>query len=112
MARDKINVDDVGKTVTIAALLNTVLAPLYWADAKIGLSAALVATGAFYMVRMRLVKRRPAANGINSLNTFLVVPQVIRVQKFKMLWRILLLEEKLYLMKFSQILTNLAIVDH
>lgn len=47
MARDKINVDDVGKTVTIAALLNTVLAPLYWADAKIGLSAALVATGAF-----------------------------------------------------------------
>ncbi|ARB91731.1 hypothetical protein [Legionella longbeachae] len=71
MARDKINVDDVGKTVTIAALLNTVLAPLYWADAKIGLSAALVATGAFlYGAHEIGKKRRPAANGINSLNTF------------------------------------------
>ncbi|KTD65208.1 hypothetical protein Lsan_0883 [Legionella santicrucis] len=71
MAQDKINVDDVGKTVTIAALLNTVLAPLYWADTKIGLSAALVATGAFLYSAHEIGKRRrPAANGINSLNTF------------------------------------------
>lgn len=71
MARDKINSDSVGKTVTAVALLNTVLAPLYWADAKIGLSAALIATGAFLYSAHEIGKnRRATANGVNRLNTF------------------------------------------
>lgn len=71
MARDKINIDDAGKTVTLVALLNTILAPLYWVDTKIGLTAALAATaGLLYGAHEIGKQRRPVENRINNMNTF------------------------------------------
>ncbi|KTD03381.1 hypothetical protein OQJ19_00880 [Fluoribacter gormanii] len=71
MAQDKINIDDAGKTGALVALGNTVLAPLYWVDAKLGLTAAIVATSAFlYGAHEIGKKRRPIGNGVNSLNSF------------------------------------------
>lgn len=74
MAQDKINIDDAGKTGALVALGNTVLAPLYWVDAKLGLTTAIVATGAFlYGAHEIGKKRRAVGNGINGMNSFLVV---------------------------------------
>lgn len=71
MAQDKINIDEAGKTGALIALGNTLLAPLYWADAKIGLTTALVATGAFLYGAHEIGKnRRPVENGVNKMNTF------------------------------------------
>jgi hypothetical protein len=71
MARDKINVDNAGKTAAIVALGNTLLAPLYWADAKLGLTAALIATSAFLYGAHEVGKnRRSFENGVNKANTF------------------------------------------
>ncbi|CAM3018970.1 Uncharacterised protein [Legionella steigerwaltii] len=71
MSQAKINIDNVGKTGALVALGNTVLAPLYWVDAKLGLTAAIVATGAFlYGAHEIGKKRRPLQNAGNSLNTF------------------------------------------
>ena len=71
MSRNKMNSDNAGKTVTLIALGNAVLAPLYWVDARIGLSAALAATAAFlYSAHEIGKKRRPIENGINNMNSF------------------------------------------
>jgi hypothetical protein len=71
MARDKMNADNAGKTAALVALGNTLLAPLYWADAKLGLTAALIATGAFLYSAHEIGKnRRSFENGMNKANTF------------------------------------------
>lgn len=71
MGREKINTDDVGKTGALLALGNTLLAPLYWLDAKLGLTTALVATGAFLYGAHELGKsRRLGGNLMNKANTF------------------------------------------
>ncbi|WP_454785894.1 hypothetical protein [Legionella sp. WA2024007413] len=71
MAQDKINMDDAGKTGTLIALGNTILAPLYWVDAKLGLTTAIIGTGVFlYGAHEIGKKRRPIQNGVNNLNSF------------------------------------------
>ncbi|MCE0723384.1 MULTISPECIES: hypothetical protein [Legionella] len=71
MAQDKINIDDAGKTGALLALGNTILAPLYWVDAKLGLTTAIVATSAFlYGAHEIGKKRRAVGNGINGMNSF------------------------------------------
>ncbi|STY28970.1 Uncharacterised protein [Legionella wadsworthii] len=71
MTQNKIDVNDAGKTGALLALGNTVLAPLYWVDAKFGLTTAILATGAFlYGAHEVGKKRRPIENKVNSLNSF------------------------------------------
>ncbi len=71
MARDKINFDDAGKTGTLLALANTLLAPLYWADAKWGFTTSFFATLALiYGAHEIGKKRRPVENRMNSMNSF------------------------------------------
>lgn len=71
MTRNKIDVNDAGKTGALLALGNTVLASLCWIDTKLGLTAAIMATGAFlYGAHEVGKKRRPIENKVNSLNSF------------------------------------------
>jgi hypothetical protein len=71
MAQDKISTDDIGKTATLIALGNTVLAPLYWVDAKLGLTAAIAGTAGFlYLAHEEGKKRRPVGNAVNQANSF------------------------------------------
>lgn len=71
MTQPKISVDDVGKTSALLALGNTFLAPLYWVDSKLGLTAAIVATGAFLYSAHEIGKnRRTLGNAANKANTF------------------------------------------
>ncbi|MCW8397792.1 hypothetical protein OQJ26_03185 [Legionella sp. PATHC038] len=71
MSQSKINMDDAGKTGALLAIGNTLLAPLYWLDAKFGLTTAIVATGAFlYGAHEIGKKRRAVENGVNNMNSF------------------------------------------
>lgn len=63
--------DNIGKTGTLIGLVNMLLTPLYWADTRLGLSAALLTTGAFlYGAHEVGKKRRPVENTINNANSF------------------------------------------
>ncbi|MBI2785311.1 MAG: hypothetical protein HYX60_02970 [Legionella longbeachae] len=71
MSKDKIPTDNAGKTFTLIALGNTLLAPLYWIDSKIGLTTAIIATSAFlYKAHEVGKKRRTTENLLNNANTF------------------------------------------
>lgn len=71
MSQAKINIDDAGKTGALVAVGNTLLAPLYWLDAKLGLTVAIAATSAFLYGAHEIGKnRRVVENGKNNLNTF------------------------------------------
>lgn len=67
----KIETDDIGKTGTLISLGNLLLAPLYWADSRIGISATILGTAAFLYGAHEVGKnRRPEANTVNRLNSF------------------------------------------
>lgn len=71
MPQEQTNTENQGKTGALLVLGNTLLAPLYWADTRLGISTALIATGAFlYVAYEEGKKRRPVANAVNNANTF------------------------------------------
>ena len=71
MSQSKINMDDAGKTGALLAIGNTILAPLYWLDAKLGLTTAIVVTTAFLVGSHEIgKKRREVENRVNNVNSF------------------------------------------
>ncbi len=71
MLRDEIKTDDIGKTGALLGLGSLLLSPFIWADTKLGLSAALVATAAFLYGAHEVGKnQRPVGNTINQVNSF------------------------------------------
>lgn len=71
MPRDNISTDDVGKTGTLLSLANMLLASLYWADTRLGLSATILGTAAFLYGAHEIGKnRRPIENATNRANSF------------------------------------------
>ncbi|KTD75152.1 hypothetical protein [Legionella waltersii] len=71
MQPNQASTDDKGKTVTLIALGNTLLAPLWWVDKKIGLTAAIAGTGLFlYLAHEEGKNQRPVGNAVNGMNNF------------------------------------------
>ncbi len=71
MLGEKAQKDDYGKAGTLVALGNIVLAPLYWVDGRLGLSAAIIGTAALlYGAHEVGKKRRPVGNAVNNANSF------------------------------------------
>ena len=71
MPGNEIATDDAGKTGTLLSLGNLILAPLYWADTRLGLSASILATAAFLYGAHEVGKnRRPLENATNRANSF------------------------------------------
>ncbi len=71
MDRNGVQTDDLGKTGVLVAVGNMLLAPLYWADTKLGLTATIAGTAALlYGAHEVGKKRRPIENAANNVNSF------------------------------------------
>lgn len=71
MPKDRIATDDIGKTGVLIGTLNLALFPLYWADSKLGVSAALLGTAALLYSAHEVGKnRRPVENAVSKAGSF------------------------------------------
>lgn len=71
MPDDLVHSDDIGKTGVLIGAGNMLLAPLYWVDTRLGLSAAIFGTAALLYGAHEVGKnRRPLGNATNKANSF------------------------------------------
>lgn len=71
MPKGDVSTEDTQKTALLLGVGNLILSPLYYVNAKLGITASLALTAAAIYELHELGKsRRPAGNAVNKANNF------------------------------------------
>jgi len=71
MKTNEVSTEKTQKTSALLAVFNLILSPLYYLNAKLGLTTSIVLTGAaLYELHEIGKSRRPGSNTLNNMNNF------------------------------------------